>query len=95
MAHAHKHHGAEKIVKSEVPHASAEMNVTPLIDVLLVLLTAEDMKRGIPMAENMAESKLFPKMLVNMIEVGAAEVDEAHLKLLNKYFRGKARRANG
>jgi biopolymer transport protein ExbD len=38
MAHAHKHHGAERIVKSEVPTASADMNVTPLIDVLLVLL---------------------------------------------------------
>ena len=38
MAHAHKHFGAERVVKGEVPHASAEMNVTPLIDVLLVLL---------------------------------------------------------
>lgn len=38
MAHVHMHHGAEKIVKGEVPHASADMNVTPLIDVLLVLL---------------------------------------------------------
>ena len=38
MAHAHKHHGAERVVKGEVPHASADMNVTPLIDVLLVLL---------------------------------------------------------
>ena len=38
MAHAHAHHGAEKVVKGEVPHASADMNVTPLIDVLLVLL---------------------------------------------------------
>ena len=35
---AHKHHGAERVVKSELPHASADMNVTPLIDVLLVLL---------------------------------------------------------
>jgi biopolymer transport protein ExbD len=34
----HKHHGAEKVVTGEVPHASADMNVTPLIDVLLVLL---------------------------------------------------------
>jgi biopolymer transport protein ExbD len=34
----HKHHGAEKVVKGEVPHASSDMNVTPLIDVLLVLL---------------------------------------------------------
>ncbi len=34
------------------------------------LLTAEDMKSGIPMAENLSNSKLFPAMLVNMIEVG-------------------------
>ena len=38
MAHAHLHFGAEKVVKGETPHASADMNVTPLIDVLLVLL---------------------------------------------------------
>jgi biopolymer transport protein ExbD len=38
MAHAHKHFGAERILKGETPHASADMNVTPLIDVLLVLL---------------------------------------------------------
>jgi biopolymer transport protein ExbD len=38
MAHAHQHFGAGKVVKAEVPHASADMNVTPLIDVLLVLL---------------------------------------------------------
>ena len=35
---AHKHHGAEKVVRAETPHASSDMNVTPLIDVLLVLL---------------------------------------------------------
>ena len=38
MKHAHKHFGAEKVVKGETPHASSDMNVTPLIDVLLVLL---------------------------------------------------------
>jgi biopolymer transport protein ExbD len=38
MAHAHNHFGAEKVVKGETPHASSDMNVTPLIDVLLVLL---------------------------------------------------------
>ncbi len=38
MKHAHKHFGAEKVVTGETPHASADMNVTPLIDVLLVLL---------------------------------------------------------
>jgi biopolymer transport protein ExbD len=38
MAHAHLHFGAEKVVKGEALHASSDMNVTPLIDVLLVLL---------------------------------------------------------
>jgi biopolymer transport protein ExbD len=38
MSHPHQHFGAEKIVTAEPPHASADMNVTPLIDVLLVLL---------------------------------------------------------
>jgi biopolymer transport protein ExbD len=38
MAVAHKHHGAEKVFKASVPQANAEMNVTPMIDVLLVLL---------------------------------------------------------
>jgi biopolymer transport protein ExbD len=38
MAHAHQHFGAEKVVKAEVPTANAEMNITPLIDVLLVLI---------------------------------------------------------
>ena len=38
MAHHHHHLGADKVVKGEALHASADMNVTPLIDVLLVLL---------------------------------------------------------
>jgi biopolymer transport protein ExbD len=38
MSHAHMHHGAEKVVTAQLPAASADMNVTPLIDVLLVLL---------------------------------------------------------
>ena len=38
MAHHHKHLGADAVFKAEVPHASSDMNVTPLIDVLLVLL---------------------------------------------------------
>ena len=35
---AHQHHGAEKVVGSATPRANSEMNITPLIDVLLVLL---------------------------------------------------------
>jgi biopolymer transport protein ExbD len=35
---AHLHHGAEKVFKASVPQANADMNITPMIDVLLVLL---------------------------------------------------------
>jgi biopolymer transport protein ExbD len=38
MAHAHQHLGAETVFKGQVLHATADMNVTPMIDVLLVLL---------------------------------------------------------
>ena len=38
MAHHHQHLGADAVFKAEVPQASCDMNVTPLIDVLLVLL---------------------------------------------------------
>ncbi len=38
MAHAHQHLGAEKVVKGKQLQTSCDMNVTPLIDVLLVLL---------------------------------------------------------
>ena len=40
MAHAHHHLGADKVVRGETPHASSDMNVTPLIDVLLVIFMA-------------------------------------------------------
>jgi biopolymer transport protein ExbD len=38
MAHHHQHLGADKVFRAEIPHATADMNVTPMIDVLLVLL---------------------------------------------------------
>ena len=38
MAHAHMHHGADRVVKAKELHPSADMNITPMIDVLLVLL---------------------------------------------------------
>ena len=34
----HKHHGADRVVEGELPRTSAAMNITPMIDVLLVLI---------------------------------------------------------
>ena len=38
MAHAHQHLGADRVFHASVPQANADMNITPMIDVLLVLL---------------------------------------------------------
>jgi biopolymer transport protein ExbD len=35
---AHQHHGAEKVFRASMPPPNADMNITPMIDVLLVLL---------------------------------------------------------
>jgi biopolymer transport protein ExbD len=35
---AHQHYGADAVFKGEVPKPNGDMNITPMIDVLLVLL---------------------------------------------------------
>ena len=37
-SHAHKHYGADAVFKGSVPQPNGDMNITPMIDVLLVLL---------------------------------------------------------
>ncbi len=38
MAHAHQHLGADRVVEAKKLEVSSDMNITPMIDVLLVLL---------------------------------------------------------
>jgi len=38
MASTHKHYGADAVFKGSAPRPNADMNITPMIDVLLVLL---------------------------------------------------------
>src|SRR5262245_54144300 len=38
MAHAHQHFGADRVVQAKKLEVSSDMNITPMIDVLLVLL---------------------------------------------------------
>ncbi len=52
-----------------------------------LMLAMEDIKQGIPLAENMSGSDLFPPMLVSMVEVGekTARLDEIAGKVARFY----------
>lgn len=52
-----------------------------------LMLSVEDIKQGIPLAENLTSSDLFPPMLVNMIDVGekTAQLDEITAKVASFY----------
>ena len=52
-----------------------------------ILMAAEDVKRGIPIGENLKDSPLFPDMVVSMISVGeqTAQLDSITEKIANYY----------
>ena len=77
MAHAHNHFGAEKVVRGETPHASADMNVTPLIDVLLVLLII--FMAALPLTQKGVDINL-------PLETKAPENQEPNTQVMLEYF---------
>lgn len=52
-----------------------------------LLLATEDIKQGIPLAENLSDNDLFPPMLISMIDVGekTAQLDEIMAKVADFY----------
>ena len=62
-----------------------------------LLLAAEDIKQGIPLAETLAESEFFPPMLLSMIEVGekTAQLDTILDKVATFYENEVSTSING